>query len=580
MLGKPDNRGRIQLVLLAVILVGCGSQPPPNDFTFPPPRSQAPIQSAETAAVEVIPCAEVGSVEGPTPEYTAEAPEPPDIPGAGGPDEEKPNEEAPPVTPIDPDAVIEADEDLPRTVIPPSGAQGEPEPEDVEILRPPASVPKALHIAEPDIAVHGDVSLMTWNYGAARSFDGGATIQYMNPFKMMNGADGVAVDGGFCCDQLAHYLPTHDLWLWVLQTKTKRSGHQGNNRLRLAVAKGTGEFTTHRDFLPLEVPGLPDDAWFDFPKIGSTDSYVFLTTNVFRPDESFVTAVVYRIAIADLAAGRPTTPSCFTTLTHLNGYQNPIFTVVPVRHATGAMYLGAHYSNSTLAVWRWPDGAATATFHKVLDAAYPNPIRRDPDGVDRFDYHCLPTEGTVSTRHDWCQRADDRISSAWVTRGRVGFAWNVGQDPANDWPYPSVWVRILDESMIASCERGGCIVDKPSIRSTETAFQYAAISPNSRGDLGVVVQYGGGAFPLSCNVGARDAFTPADMTWEFRKKPIAFSDMNPLAPESGDYLGISEGPTDGTWAGACGALRSANGQEFPSSVYFPNFGRRFDTPTL
>ena len=89
---------------------------------------------------------------------------------------------------------------------------------------------KASHVAEPSVAKNG-------LYGA-RPTTG------VRPYLRTGEAPSSPVDpkkalpndyGGFCCDQLALYDPSRNLWIWVLQYKPDQAG---NNAIRLAVARG------------------------------------------------------------------------------------------------------------------------------------------------------------------------------------------------------------------------------------------------------------------------------------------------------------------------------------------------------
>lgn len=574
----------VALVMAATL--ACQSTP---TFTFtsrtpvaPTPATGATTTPVDGTTVETVECGETTAETMVEPQpYLAEAPERPDVPGAGQGEEEELNEGVDLLTPIDPDAVIESDEGIDEPVIVPPGAQGDPLPEDVVTHRPVTTVPSQVsHIAEPNIAVSRATSLMTWNWGAARSFDGGATINYLDPWRQMQEPDGTAVDGGFCCDQLAQYVPQSDMWLWVLQSQTLHDDYSGGNRIRIAVATGNGTFNRNVDFVSSGA-GLAEEVWFDQPKIGVSDEYLFLSVNAYGAiTKPFVASLVYRVSLAELAGGGESTPDCFTTAGLPDRFGRPIFAPVPVRIARKTMYLGAHYSNSELTVWRWPDDSARPTVHVALDvtadgrpAGYPLPTRTDADGRTVLDYRC-PPGGAYERQTDWCQRSGDRISTAWLANGRIGFAWNVGQDPANGWNYPSVVVRMIDETRLASCAQGGCVVAKPSIRHSDVAYQYAAITPNARGDLGLIVIFGGGQYRPSCQYAIRDADAADDAGWDWSKESIS-STRNAFKPEFGDYLNIWPGPNPDSWTAACMTIQTSD-PETPGSAHFLTFGRRAD----
>jgi hypothetical protein len=262
-----------------------------------------------------------------------------------------------------------------------------------------------------------------------------------------------------------------------------------------------------------------------------------------------------------------------------------------VRLANDAMYLAAHFDNSTLAVWRWPDAAADPTFNLVKTslngdgAAYSTPYKKDAAGnfiiVDGFyqaePYRCLE-DGAAETAN-WCGNSTDRVTSAWISGNRLGFAWNVGQDTANGWNYASIWAVILDADRLSGCAAGECVIAKPKIKNKEFAFQWPAITPDSQGNLGLVALYGGGTRKQSCSFAVRAADADPTGGWEWSAQYYA-SDRDPLEAHSGDYLNIWPGDQPGTWHGSCMIVQAANASNrTPSTVIYPFFGRRADFPT-
>ena len=85
-------------------------------------------------------------------------------------------------------------------------------------------------VNEPSVANMGNVVFYTGNWYAARSIDAGQTFSYISPFTTF-----ASVNGGFCCDQVANYVPSHDMMLWELQYLSDGT----NNTIRLARAVGS-----------------------------------------------------------------------------------------------------------------------------------------------------------------------------------------------------------------------------------------------------------------------------------------------------------------------------------------------------
>lgn len=594
----PSVGARITRFALALLLVtACAPGPDPTTV----PSTGTP--TTPSSKVDTAPCNRaVGSAA----QLTAldEAPPPPDAPGAAPPGA-KLNAGRRPTTPVNPDAVI-PEQPVGPTVLPAPGAQDPGEPRAVVPLTATRAVGRSSQIAEPEVAVKGDLMLLTWNWGAAQSLDGGTSLTYLDPFAEF---DGTTTDDGFCCDQLAHYDPEHDLWLWVLQY-SRAPGQSGNNRVRIATATGDEAFRERRfsywDVTAQEA-GFDDGIWLDQTKLGTTDGYLYLSINAYaaRPPDGtgqFQAAIVYRIALDQLAAGEAVTPVCFTTSDQLDAFDRPLFAPYPVRDATDTMYLAAHHDTTVLGVWRWPDDAASPTYHRVRDfdtdgrpIGFPLELERvvdDGSTVLQKKFTCERTDPSAPAASptmapgrvqpsDWCRRSDDRLSSGWLADGHLGFAWNVTQDSGTGagWPYPYVWVILIDESRVTACELGECVLAYPHIRNGTVAFQHGRIAPNSRGDLGGMVLMGGGASPLSCVAIVRDRDAPAETSWDAML--VERSDVEPLTPTSGDYLGVwPDGGNDRTWTGTCMTLEANATLEprRPATVQLTQFGRRADAP--
>ncbi len=86
-------------------------------------------------------------------------------------------------------------------------------------------------VCEPSLAVRGQEMLVTGNWFASFSRDGGTSFQFRNPDTMFPSIPGRP----FCCDQVAYFVPSHDLMVWFLQYVKNSTG----NTVRVAVAHGS-----------------------------------------------------------------------------------------------------------------------------------------------------------------------------------------------------------------------------------------------------------------------------------------------------------------------------------------------------
>jgi hypothetical protein len=573
------HRGRtIPLIVAGVLLFSaCGQQEPP---LIPPEGDDAAREATATACSPVT----IGAQE-----FVPAQPEPIEPPrGAGEPEEEGLNEEIPPPVP---DSGVDIGDLTESVFAPPRGAEGEERPEDAVVyvhstVRDPSVSPQV----EPEVASNGDRVLMTWNFNAGVSNDGGNSFRYLSPSTTFPDKS-----EDFWGDQRAEYSATHDIWLWVLMY---RKDEAGKNIIRLGVAPGDSVFDgargTYYDW-DIENTGFPAQvqSWFDQPKIGLSARHAFLSFNAYGSlGEGFQGSLVIRVALDGLASGGDPQARCF--LPGINpATSRQFFSPYPTRGAADTMYFAAHQDNQTLAIWRWRDDENTVSFRTVVDS-FAWPMGTDYDDNSRSDFSCVRVirgaDGSMSESDptsNWCLRLSDgwakndsRITSGWAGGGRIGFAWNIPSydNPANpgvEVPYPAVWAVRIDEATLDACSQAECIVDHPWLVNEGYAIQYAAIAPNARGDLGAVVLTGGGSSRhdgyLTCMAAIWDQYSGG--TWHYLD--IAESNDDVSRPSSGDYLGIwPNGGNDATWSAGCMTFEAG----FGDVVQFARFARRQDIP--
>jgi hypothetical protein len=421
--------------------------------------------------------------------------------------------------------------------------------------------------AEPYVAQKGQRVLEVWNWGAAFSHDGGRTFSFVSPDDFFSDTE----DKEFCCDQLAFYDPQHDLWIWLLQYSDSVPAEHLS--LRIVAVKGDANF----DATPMKFAVWDIDASqfgspkavipgsdLDNPRIAATNQYLFISANLIRPSvislasvtsSSYDGSVVFRMPLSDLAAGTQS-----PTLQYL---QTDVGTAGLTRGATDTMYIAAHITNAKLRVWSWPDGKTTISPHDVVHRSYP----RRP----KMHYLCPRKGARPKEKGDWClgyrarsYKNDDRPQSGWVSGGVIGFAWNAQQRLASRFKYPFVMiVRINAKDM--------SLKDTPFIWSPNYAYQYAAIIPNSGGDLGGVVHLGGGSKYETCAAVIRDRNASSKNPWSATE--VDNSDHDPDEPRAGDYLGATtDGASPDTWAGSCMTLHGGGTRE-SVAVRFLSFRR-------
>jgi hypothetical protein len=483
-------------------------------------------------------------------------------------------------TPTDPVGIPVRSSSFPATELKEFADPGSAAPTDLKLTMATLVNKGKGHVGippEPSVAANGDRVLVTWNKpigkdgtgvwsrggGVAFSSDGGRTFELGDPETQFP-----EVHDGFCCDQRVLYVPRYDLWLWLLQYWPDARG----NVLRLAVARGDGEFDARRftywDFKPAAFAPTPETAdawnWFDFPNLDASSEHAFVASNVFTREGGLTAAVVLRVPLEELKA-RGRINYRYKRFVRPLDSADPGAYLLPsfARGASTTMYFAQHVTDAKLDVSSWPDDQADATSTELAHSRY-RPVYPE--------HSFCPRTGVTGT--NWCWKADDRMATGWVGKGTIGFAWNARDDANNGFPQPFVMVVEIDEATMKT--KG-----EPFIWSPDRAYQYAALAPNARGEVGGVVLTGGGANYQACAALGRDP-AAAGSRWDARIVAVSDSDLAPGEgnagePRSGDFLGATV-PLAGsnTWLGSC--MSQEGGREAEDTqVHVAAFGRVSDT---
>jgi hypothetical protein len=367
-------------------------------------------------------------------------------------------------------------------------------------LRPALPATATSLVGEPCVAQGGRDVLVTGNWYAAVSSDGGQSFTYVDPETAFPSSV------RFCCDQSAIYDPSRDLFLWLL-LYLDLDANPPASVVRLAVAHGQAEFEAGSWALYDNTPqqlGAPSGDWFDYPQIGLGANSAYITANVFRTttDDQWVNTVIARLSLDQLAAGAAPTVEYLASTDH--------FTFTTVAGAGTTMYWASHdLSFFATRVYRWAEGASTIPFDDVLVTPYEiaAPACAGPDG------------------RNWCGRSDDRVLAGWVAEGVLGFLWNASQDAAH--PYPYVRAIRLDEAT-------GAVIDEPDLWSAATAWLWPSVGVNARGHIAGTVFFGGGAFHPSLGAFVLDDLSAPPPPWEVYE--LVAGTSGPATDDWGDFL--------------------------------------------
>jgi hypothetical protein len=389
----------------------------------------------------------------------------------------------------------------------------------------------ASNVDEPSCAINGDVVLYTGNWYAAVSRDGGATFRFMNPTQF----DTPRFQ--FCCDQVAHYIPSIDTFVWLLQYGPSA----GNNVQRLAFAR-TADAAAGRWRLfdvTTQMLGVPG-AFLDFPDLAVGANALYVTTNIFLGNGGG--SAVVRLPFSGIASGQITAQRFVFNRFSLRVAQNCGTTA----------HFATHETTSSLRVFSWRESAARPTSRVV-------PVTRWLGGNG---YQSRTPDG-----RRWLDRADPRITGATLAGGHLWFAWTVNRG-SNQRPKPFIQIARIRVSDLTT-------VENINVFDPDSATAYPALATNANDEVGIAYVIGGGPRFPTLAVGILTG-TRADQLAAASDRGPEFSDDG--KGEWGDYVTVRRCfPNQKLFAATGYTMKGAgDGTNRDATPRFVVFGRSSD----
>ena len=348
-------------------------------------------------------------------------------------------------------------------------------------------------VGEPSLAVRGQEILFTGNWFASFSKNGGQSFQYRNPDTTFPSIP----SRPFCCDQVALYVPSHDLMVWFLQYSKNSTG----NTVRVAVAHGVdiaAERWRYYDFTPQGVGNWTGE-WFDYPDLGVSDGSLFITTNCFNMSSQFQRSVALRLSLDQLKN--------YAALDYQYFDRSDVGSLRLAQGQGNTMYIGSHLNLGALRVFAWTDGNNN---YQNKDFTIQSWVRGGatspgPDG------------------RDWLGYVDGRITAAWNSGNRQGFGWTSAQ--GGSFSKPHVRVAIINWA-------AGTVVSQPHVWNGSIAFAYPAAGVNAANRVGVTMCYNSSSLAPSHAVGVLNT----DNSWALAG--TVNGSNGPITNRWGDYLTV------------------------------------------
>lgn len=405
--------------------------------------------------------------------------------------------------------------------------------------------------AEPSAAMVGDTAFQTGNRYAAHSTDSGQTWTQFSPF----GFFGTDPDSGFCCDQRTVYVPSHDLTIWVLQYKysstTLKNTHRiavcrGRDRLRAASTNSNWTFV---DYTPNDM-GFGSRRWLDYPDLAYSNSWLFVSANVFDNSNSFQGSVVWRISLDDLRDEAATPSWWYRTSSTIGGSS--------YRFAQGApadrIWFASLLDSTTVRVFLWNDSTTAVLSYDRT--------------VSSFRYGATAS-ATGPDGRDWAGHgvATDRVHTGFALANEIGFLWGCAQNPpARQMPYVRV-ARFRASDAV--------LIDQEDIANQSLGFLYPATCGNQFGEVGCVLAVGGGSAYPHVSAFIIDAY----QGWNsITTHAMSSGTHGPATNRWGDYYSVQVHPQHPhTWI-AAGAAQNGGTAGANSEPRFAWFGREERDP--
>lgn len=308
--------------------------------------------------------------------------------------------------------------------------------------------------------------LASANWHAAYSNDGGSTFTQIDPTTIFpNNAD-----GGFCCDQVVHYVHSINRFIWLMQFV---SGANNQNRLRIASAspeqliatRGTG--WTYWDLTSAGF-NLGNNS-MDYPDLSVGDHFLYVSVDANGG------LLVARIPLTELR----------DSLTIHAGYTNPADSTSAygrhlVQNPLDEIFWAGQPKNSVLRIFSWKEGTNSYFWRDVNVNSYP------------VDYTSMSPDGS-----NWLASlfytgpGGTRLLNLGGTDQLV-FAWSGGR--GGGFPQPHIQLVRIRHSNFS-------VIEQTQIWNSGIGFGFASLTTSANGLLGVSLAFGGGNFFGSPAVG-------------------------------------------------------------------------------
>lgn len=377
-------------------------------------------------------------------------------------------------------------------------------------------------LPEPSVAENGQIVMTTGNNWMSLSKDGGNTFTSVNPTTIFP-----ENYGGFCCDQVLQYVPEYDLFVWLLQY---RKDANGVNMIRIAaqstenVKNSNGTAWTYWDF-PRTIFGT--SGIIDYNDMSFGNTFLYWSSSVGGGQNRFV----IRVPLKELKAK--------STINFQYTGSTEAFWSHVTQNGVNGVYWAGHKNNSTMKIYSFMDSDGFYSWRDVNINSWPNST----------------ISSTAANGTDWLSDASWKtyVRAAAVRGNSAFFAWNASK--GGGFPQPHIQIAEINLNTFT-------LVNQMQVWNPDFAFAYPYFEMNSRqerGQLGMIVAFGGTPFNASSGVGVWGDFV------------VYYPRLSGLSQNNyGHYHTARRSGSDPSqWVGA-GYTYEANGTVLP---YYLRFSR-------
>jgi hypothetical protein len=344
-------------------------------------------------------------------------------------------------------------------------------------------------INEPSGAAGGGVVLVTFNWTAAYSTDGGATFTEIDPTTIFPN------EAGFCCDQIVQYVPSIDRFIWLMQMSDRQRIAAASPA---AIISSGGTAWTYWDITEaiLGFGGL------DFPDLSIGNNSLYVST------DGGPGLIVMRLPLNEIR----------DSLTVNFWFTNPADSPMAwfghlTQNASDEIFWAGHNSNTSMRVFSWQESSTTYFWRDVAVGSWPNNKvnldSRTPDGLNWMsklaDHGVFFIAGATRVINE--------------QRNEIWLAWTAAS--GQNFRQPHVQIVVLDRN------RDFALISQLAIWNDSYAFGYPAFTSSALGETAMSLEWGGGGNYENHVVGFWGDFVV-----------YATTSSNKGVPRFGDYVTI------------------------------------------